>query len=110
MARASGRGSGSPATSPLTITYQSGAGTRTYYPDLVVIDAAGTYWIVEGKRDDEMTSDVVLAKRDAAVGWVKTVNTSSDVQDTWAYLLASEAVIKDAANWTSLKAGAQTFR
>lgn len=53
---------------------------------------------------------VVLAKRDAAAAWVKTVNTSGDVQDTWGYLLASEAVIKDAANWTSLKAAAQTFR
>ncbi len=95
---------------PLTIAYLSGAGTRTYYPDFIVIDEPGTYWIVEGKRDDEMTSDVVLAKRDAAAAWVKTVNNSGDVQDTWGYLLASEAVIRDAANWTSLKAAAQTFR
>jgi len=95
---------------PLIIAYQSGAGTRTYYPDFIVIDEPGVYWIVEGKRDDEMTSDVVLAKRDAAAAWVKTVNTSGQVQDEWGYLLASEAVIKDAANWTSLKAAAQTFR
>jgi len=95
---------------PLAIAYLSGAGTRTYYPDFIVIDESGTYWIVEGKRDDEMRDDVVLAKRDAAAAWVKTVNNSGDVQDTWGYLLASEAVIKDAANWTSLKAAAQTFR
>ena len=95
---------------PLAIAYLSGAGTRTYYPDFIVIDEPGTYWIVEGKRDDEMRDDVVLAKRDTAAAWVKTVNTSGDVQDTWGYLLASEAVIKDAANWTSLKAAAQTFR
>ncbi len=95
---------------PLAISYRSGAGTRTYYPDFIVIDEPGTYWIVEGKRDDEMRDDVVLAKRAAAAAWVKTVNTSGDVQDTWGYLLASEAVIKDAANWTSLKAAAQTFR
>jgi len=95
---------------PLTIAYPSGAGTRTYYPDFIVIDEPGTYWIVEGKRDDEMRDDVVLAKRDAAAAWVKTVNTSGDVQDTWGYLLASEAVVKDAASWTGLKAAAQTFR
>ena len=95
---------------PLAIAYRSGAGTRTYYPDFVVIDEPGTYWIVEGKRDDEMTDDVVLAKRDAAAAWVNTVNTSDDVQDTWGYLLASEAVVRDAANWNALKAAAQTFR
>jgi len=95
---------------PLTIAYLSGAGTRTYYPDFIVIDEPGTYWIVEGKRDDEMRDDVVLAKRDAAAAWVKTVNNSGNVQETWGYVLASEAVIKDAANWASLKAAAQTFR
>lgn len=95
---------------PLAISYLSGAGARTYYPDFIVIDEAETYWIVEGKRDDEMRDDVVLAKRDAAAAWVKTVNTSGDVQDTWGYCLASESVIKDAANWVSLKAAAQSFR
>lgn len=97
-------------TVPLTIAYRSGAGTRTYVPDVLVIDEQGTYWIVEGKRDDEMTDDVVLAKRDAAAQWVKTVNTSDDVHSTWAYLLASESVIKNSANWAALKAAAQTFR
>lgn len=97
-------------TVPLTIAYRSGAGTRTYVPDMLVIDGQGTYWIVEGKRDDEMTDPVVLAKRDAAAQWVKTVNTSDDVQETWAYLLASESVIKNAPDWTALKAAAQTFR
>ncbi len=97
-------------TVPLAIAYRSGAGTRTYIPDFVVIDEQGIYWIVEGKRDDEMSNDVVLAKRDAAAAWVRTVNTSDDVHDTWAYLLASEAVIKNAGNWAALKAAAQTFR
>lgn len=97
-------------TVPLTISYRSGAGARTYVPDFVVIDEQGIYWIMEGKRDDEMTNDVVLAKRDAAAAWVSTVNTSGDVHETWAYLLASEAVIKNAGNWAALKAAAQTFR
>ncbi len=97
-------------TVPLAIAYRSGAGTRTYIPDFVVIDEQGIYWIVEGKRDDEMSNDVVLAKRDAAAAWVRTVNTSGDVHDPWAYLLASEAVIKNVGNWAALKAAAQSFR
>ena len=97
-------------TVPLTIAYRSGAGTRSYVPDFVVIDEQGTYWIVEGKRDDEMTDNVVLAKRDAAAAWVATVNTSEDVHQPWAYLLASETVVKNAGNWAALKAAAQTFR
>ena len=35
-----------------------------------------------------MTSPVVIAKRDAAApAWVKTVNGSDEVHETWAYLL-----------------------
>lgn len=97
-------------TVPLTIAYQSGAGQRTYVPDFVVIDDQGVYWIVEGKRDTEMTDDVVLAKRDAAADWVKTVNGHDSVHDTWAYLLASETIVKNAGTWPALKAAAQTFR
>ena len=97
-------------TVPLTIAYQSGAGTRTYVPDFVVVDDQGLHWIVEGKRDDEMTDSVVLAKRDAAAEWVRSVNSHDDVHDTWAYLLASETVVKNAGNWAALKAASQTFR
>ena len=80
-----------------------------YGRDLTDAARAGKIDPVIG-RDDEMTDPVVLAKRDAAAAWVKTVNTSDDVQETWAYLLASESVIKNAANWTALRAAAQTFR
>jgi type III restriction enzyme len=65
---------------------------------------------VEGKADTEMTDPVVLAKRDAARAWVDAVNASDDVQETWAYVLASESVIRNAGTWTALLSAAQTHR
>ena len=97
-------------TVPLRISYLSGAIQRQYEPDFIVIDDAGVHWIVEGKRDSEMTSPVVVAKRDAAAAWVKTVNGSDEVHETWAYLLASESVSSAAGSWEALKSGAQVFR
>ena len=70
----------------------------------------GTYWIVEGKADGEMTSNTVLAKRDAAREWVKTVNASDTVHDKWGYLLASEAVIASSTTWAALKNGGQAYQ
>ena len=97
-------------TVPLRITYLSGAVQRQYEPDFVVIDDAGGHWIVEGKRDVDMASPVVIAKRDAAAAWVKTVNSSDEVHETWAYLLASESVCSAATSWEALKSGSQVFR
>lgn len=97
-------------TVPLRITYLSGAVQRQYEPDFIVIDAEGVHWIVEGKRDSEMTSPIVIAKRDAAAAWVNTVNASDEVHETWAYLLASESVCSAASSWAALKSGAQVFR
>jgi protein gp37 len=92
-------------TVPLRITYLAGAIQRQYEPDFIVIDDAGVHWIVEGKRDVEMASPVVIAKRDAAAAWVKTVNGSDEVHETWAYLLASESVCSAATSWEALKSG-----
>ncbi|MDN5767771.1 MAG: DEAD/DEAH box helicase family protein [Humibacillus sp.] len=97
-------------TVPLRITYLSGAVQRQYEPDFIVIDAQGVHWIVEGKRDSDMTSPTVIAKRDAAAAWVNTVNTSDEVHETWAYLLASESVCSAAGSWDALKSGGQAFR
>ena len=97
-------------TVPLRISYLSGAIQRQYEPDFIVIDDAGVHWIVEGKRDSEMTSPVVVAKRDAAAAWVKTVNGSDEVHETWAYLLASESVCSAAGSWEGLKSGGQVLR
>lgn len=94
---------------PLRIKYLIGAIQREYEPDFIVIDDADTHWIVEGKRDDEMTSQVVLAKRDAAIEWVKAVNASTEVSQRWGYVLASEAVIAAASSWNALKTASGAF-
>ena len=97
-------------TVPLRITYLSGAVQRQYEPDFIVIDAVGVHWIVEGKRDSDMTHPVVLAKRDGAAAWVKAVNASEEVHETWAYILASESVCSAATTWEGVKSAGQVFR
>jgi type III restriction enzyme len=94
---------------PLRITYLNGAVQREYEPDFIVIDNDGVHWIIEGKRNDEMNHPVVLAKRDAAIAWVSTVNASTSVSQRWGYLLASEAVIAAASSWNALKIATNAF-
>jgi type III restriction enzyme len=96
-------------TVPLRINYLVGAIQREYEPDFIVIDEADTHWIVEGKSDVEMTSTVVLAKRDAAIAWVAAVNASQNVSQRWGYILASESVIASASSWNALKTAAGAF-
>ena len=95
---------------PLAISYSTGAATRTYIPDFIVLDGEGTHWVVEGKADGEMTDAIVLAKRDAAVAWVNTVNTSGKCPNKWGYVLASESAIGNASGWPSLLAASFTHR
>jgi type III restriction enzyme len=96
-------------TVPLRITYLQGAIQREYEPDFIVIDEAGTHWIVEGKSDGEMNNPVVASKADAAHAWVSAVNASASVAQKWSYMLASEMVIASASSWSALKSGARTF-
>lgn len=96
-------------TVPLRIDYSIGAFGRQYEPDFVVVDEDRVHWVVEGKRDNEMTSPVVEAKRDAAREWLRVVNGDSAVSDHWGYLLASESVVASASSWLALRRGAQTF-
>lgn len=96
-------------TVPLRIDYSMGAFGRQYEPDFVVVDEDRVHWVVEGKRDSEMTSPVVEAKRDAAREWLRVVNEDSGVSDRWGYLLASESVVASASSWLALRRGAQTF-
>ena len=42
---------------PLAISYSTGAATRTYIPDFIVIDNAGVHWVVEGKADGEIRQE-----------------------------------------------------
>lgn len=94
---------------PLQIEYKQGSLSRQYRPDLVLVDAAGTYWLVEGKADKDLTDHIVLAKREAAHAWVASVNSATNINQKWGYVLASESVIAGATSWRELKAGAQVF-
>ena len=94
---------------PLQLPYLRGAVQHFYRPDFLVIDDAGTHWLVEGKADGDMTDPVVIAKRDAARAWVQTVNASDDVPARWGYLLASEVAIAAASSWAALRAASQTL-
>jgi type III restriction enzyme len=96
-------------TVPLRISYLMGAIQREYEPDFIVIDESDVHWIVEGKSDSEMTSQVVLAKRDAAIAWVTAVNASQNVPQRWGYLLASESVIAASSSWNALKTASGSF-
>lgn len=95
---------------PLRIAYRTGAVSRTYVPDFLVIDAAGVHWVVEGKADSEMNDQVVLDKESAAAGWVRAVNADPAIQPQWAYALCSETAIRSAANWRMLLAAARVHR
>lgn len=77
---------------------------REYNPDFIAIEDDDTHWIIEVKKDNEMTSADVQGKREAAIRWVQHVNTDEKVTETWRYLLLSETNVKTAkGSWTALK-------
>lgn len=77
---------------------------QSYNPDLIVIDADGTHWVVEVKMNKEMTSDDVQGKRDAAMRWANHVTADGKVGVTWRYLLVSESDVDTAkGSWAALK-------
>jgi type III restriction enzyme len=78
---------------------------RTYNADLIVVEMDGTHWVVEIKSDKDITSDEVLAKREAARRWVNYVNSDDKVTSQWRYVLVSENDISDAkGSWPALRA------
>ena len=78
---------------------------RQYNADLVVVDRAGTKWVVEVKRDTDIDSAEVQGKRQAAKRWVNHVNASDLVDADWRYLLLSETDIRQAkGSWLALRA------
>lgn len=95
---------------PLRIAYRTGAVSRYYVPDFIVIDTDGVHWVVEGKADSEMTDPVVIAKADAAAAWVRAVDASPVIQPRWAYALCSETAIRSAPGWRQLLAASRTSR
>ncbi len=81
----------------------SSAGQQ-YNPDLIVIEAEGTHWVVEVKMDKEVSSADVQGKREAAKRWANYVTADDSVSVTWRYLLVSESDVETAkGSWTALK-------
>lgn len=77
---------------------------QRYNADFVVVSTDGTRWVVEAKADNQVTSEEVQAKRDAAKRWVNKVNASGIMSDTWAYLLVTETDIRSArGSWAALE-------
>jgi type III restriction enzyme len=80
------------------------SGGRQYNPDLLVIEADGTHWLVEIKADKDVDSAEVQAKREAARRWANHVSSKLDANVSWRYLLVSESDIDTARDsWEALK-------
>lgn len=79
-----------------------------YFPDFVVLDDAGTHWIIEGKDKRGRDDAKVQAKRKAAEKLVRRLAIEPEfVGQTWGYLVAYEDDIKKADSWDDLKTLAQ---
>lgn len=73
-----------------------------YFPDFIALDKDGTYWLIEGKADDNAKDADVLRKTEAAQTWARAVRDEEDF-GTWRYMFATESDIKQAAgSWDSL--------
>lgn len=77
---------------------------QEYNPDLIVIVADGTHWVVEVKMDKEMASADVKGKRDAAKRWANYVTADDKVDVSWRYLIVSETDVETVkGSWGALK-------
>ncbi|MYU09526.1 DEAD/DEAH box helicase family protein [Streptomyces sp. SID8361] len=77
---------------------------KKYYPDFIVLDTEGTYWVVEGKANDRANDPEVQEKKRAAEDWARFVRDFEEF-GTWRYIFATETIIKNAQNsWESLLA------
>lgn len=80
------------------------ASGRRYNADFVAVSRDGLRWIIEAKADNQVTSDEVVAKREAAKRYVNKVNASGITSDTWKYLLVTETDIRTArGSWPALQ-------
>ena len=80
---------------------------RKYYPDFIAIDAAGAFWLIEGKSDDGAQRTDVQDKRAAAEEWARFVVDDGRF-GTWHYLFCTETAIKNArGGWDGLLVAAR---
>jgi type III restriction enzyme len=62
------------------------------------------YWVIEVKSDEELPSEEVQSKREAAKRWANHVTADDQVGSTWRYLLVSESHVATAkGSWPVLK-------
>ena len=74
-----------------------------YFPDFIALDAAGIYWLIEGKSDKNANDADVLRKKEAAEHWARSVRDDGNYGE-WHYMFATETHIKNAAgSWAGLK-------
>jgi type III restriction enzyme len=74
---------------------------RRYYPDFIVLDSDGVYWVVEGKSDRDARDSEVLEKRRAAEEWARQIRDQAEF-GTWRYVFATESNIKKSKSWEEL--------
>jgi type III restriction enzyme len=76
---------------------------RKYYPDFIVVDVDGVYWVVEGKSDRDARDTDVLDKKRAGEEWARSVRDDGRF-GVWRYVFVVESVIKQARGWEELLA------
>ncbi|MFD2466285.1 hypothetical protein [Amycolatopsis silviterrae] len=74
---------------------------KRYYPDFIVIDNKGFYWVIEGKSDREARDSEVLEKKRAAEEWAQFVRDEAQF-GTWRYMFVTETHLKSASTWEEL--------
>ena len=79
-----------------------------YYPDFIVMDDKGVYWIVEGKDQRGRDDSKVQAKRKAAESIIRKMILEKDYEgQRWGYLIAYEDDIRKSDSWDDLKTYSQ---
>jgi type III restriction enzyme len=73
-----------------------------YFPDFIVLDTAGRYWLLEGKADKNANDADVLLKKETAEHWARSVR-DDDRFGEWHYIFATETHIKTSGSWAALK-------
>ncbi|WP_040694339.1 DEAD/DEAH box helicase [Nocardia vinacea] len=74
---------------------------KKYYPDFVVLDTGGVFWVVEGKSDGAARDIDVIDKKKAAEEWARFVRDDGRF-GTWRYVFATETHIRQAKTWEEL--------
>lgn len=83
-----------------TIAYGN---NQKYFPDFVVCEG-DDYWIVEGKRSDQVESEDVQAKATATRETLGLLPASDHFEgQTWHYLLLDETMLNASGDWNDLK-------